>query len=68
MKSRSEFTNETDYREYLKFYYSAVALGSIAGELAKDQTRSPQDNAKKSAELSMLYADEVLKILMPEKR
>lgn len=68
MKSRSEFTNEGGYREYLKLYFSAVALGSIAGELAKDIKRSPQENAIKSAELATLYADEVLKKLIPEKR
>lgn len=68
MKSQQDFPTEQQYKDYLKVYFTAVAMQGIAGAVAVNENLNAQARAKKCAELSTTYADEVIKILIPDKR
>lgn len=68
MKSQQDFQTEQQYKDYLKVYFTAVAMQGMSLTTATDETISQQARAKKCAELSTTYADEVIKILIPDKR
>lgn len=66
MKSIQEFNNETEYREYLRFYYAGLTLQSLT-PINNDNKKTVQGNAVKTAQDAVVYADELLKILIPVK-
>lgn len=68
MKARQEFETESQYKEYLQFYYSGLALQSIAGVEAENNKKSQQDSARKAAEFCVKFSEELIKLLMPDKR
>ena len=63
MKSRNEFTTKEEYNEYLRIYFTGLALqGIIAGR--KDELYKIKDGTIKIyVELSIKSADELLKQL-----
>lgn len=68
MKARQEFETDSQYKEYLRFYYSGLALQSIGGVEAENNQRSQQNSARKAAEFCIKFSEELIKLLMPEKR
>lgn len=63
MRSRDEFMNDQLYRDYLKLYYSGLAMQAIVSALPANQ----EGNGKKIATSASIYADEMIKLLMPIK-
>ena len=68
MKSRDDFKSEAEYKTYLLFYYSGVAMQSIAAYEAENNQRNQQASGQKAAEKSVIFAQELIKILIPDKR
>jgi hypothetical protein len=63
MKSRDEFTTEESYKEYLRYYYTGLALQAIAGAESQNKQRTQLDNANYTANMCILFADQLIKAL-----
>lgn len=63
MKARHEFKTDQQYREYLKTYFSAMAMQGLTSLQNKGTFPSMEDAYKKLAHNSANYADALLKEL-----
>ena len=63
MKSRNEFTTNEEYNEYLRIYFSGLAMQGLLALPDKGTYGSFDEAIERICEVSVKFADELLKQL-----
>ena len=63
MKSRNEFTTNEEYNEYLRIYFSGLAMQGLLALPDKGTYGSFDEAIERICEISVKFADELLKQL-----
>ena len=63
MKSRNEFTTNEEYNEYLRIYFTGLAMQGLLALPDKGTYNSFDEAIERICELSIKFADELLKQL-----
>ena len=63
MKSRNEFTTNEEYNEYLRIYFAGLALQGLLALPDKGIYSSFDEAIERICEVSVKFADELLKQL-----
>ena len=63
MKSRNEFTTNEEYNEYLRIYFAGLAMQGLLALPDKGTYNSFDEAIERICEVSIKFADELLKQL-----